>query len=108
MRIRARTDRTLSASGANVFIGCLRDLGAVPGLPPLGADAGAGDRQVHVEPGDRLGRPMPTDRLRGWITAIVITAIGAIVRFQNVGYPIDHGTPVFDENPPFTRRSANT
>ncbi|HJP72870.1 MAG TPA: phospholipid carrier-dependent glycosyltransferase [Pseudonocardiaceae bacterium] len=40
---------------------------------------------------------MPADRLRGWLNAIVITAIGAVVRFQNLGYPIDHGTPVFDE-----------
>jgi dolichyl-phosphate-mannose-protein mannosyltransferase len=46
---------------------------------------------------DRLGRPMPADRLRGWITTLVLTAIGAIIRFQNLGYPTDNGTPVFDE-----------
>ena len=71
------------------------DLGLVepgetpPPVPP--ADSALAD------PGDRLGRRMPTDRLRGWLTTLVITAIGAIVRFQNLGFPTDNGTPVFDE-----------
>src|SRR5205807_548761 len=44
-----------------------------------------------------FGRPMPTDRLRGWITTIVLTGIGAVIRFQNLGFPTDNGTPIFDE-----------
>ncbi|MEC3976010.1 dolichyl-phosphate-mannose--protein mannosyltransferase [Amycolatopsis sp. H20-H5] len=52
-------------------------------------------------PSDReatlLGRGMPADRLRGWIVALVITVIGGVVRLQNLGWPTDKGTPVFDE-----------
>nr|WP_233158354.1 phospholipid carrier-dependent glycosyltransferase [Actinokineospora bangkokensis] len=44
-----------------------------------------------------LGRPMPADRLRGWLVTAVLGVIGAIVRFQNLGSPTDNGTPVFDE-----------
>ncbi|GAA2843612.1 phospholipid carrier-dependent glycosyltransferase [Crossiella cryophila] len=44
-----------------------------------------------------LGRPMPTDRLRGWVVTIVLTVIGGVIRLQNLGYPTDKGTPVFDE-----------
>ena len=54
------------------------------------------DTQLH-EPADRLGRPMPTDRLRGWLVTLTVTLIGAVVRFQNLGFPTDNGTPVFDE-----------
>src|SRR5207245_11667630 len=49
------------------------------------------------DPSDRLGTPMPADRLRGWLITLLVTAIGAIVRFQNLGFPTDNGTPVFDE-----------
>ncbi|MFD8492225.1 dolichyl-phosphate-mannose--protein mannosyltransferase [Amycolatopsis sp. NPDC059657] len=52
-------------------------------------------------PSDReatlLGRPMPADRLRGWVVTVVVTLIGAIVRLQDLGFPTDKGTPVFDE-----------
>ncbi|WP_020670287.1 dolichyl-phosphate-mannose--protein mannosyltransferase [Amycolatopsis nigrescens] len=44
-----------------------------------------------------LGRPMPTDRLRGWLVTLVLTVIGGIVRLQNLGFPTDKGAPVFDE-----------
>ncbi|MEV4310711.1 phospholipid carrier-dependent glycosyltransferase [Actinocrispum sp. NPDC049592] len=44
-----------------------------------------------------LGRPMPADRLRGWVTAGVIALIGGIIRLQNLGFPTHDGTPVFDE-----------
>ena len=44
-----------------------------------------------------LGKPMPTDRLRGWIVTLVITLIGGIIRLQNLGFPTDKGSPVFDE-----------
>ncbi|RLK59557.1 dolichyl-phosphate-mannose--protein mannosyltransferase [Actinokineospora cianjurensis] len=44
-----------------------------------------------------LGTPMPTDRLRGWLVTLFVGLIGGIVRFQNLGWPTDQGTPVFDE-----------
>ena len=44
-----------------------------------------------------LGRPMPTDRVRGWVVALVLTVVGGVVRFWNLGWPTDKGTPIFDE-----------
>jgi dolichyl-phosphate-mannose--protein O-mannosyl transferase len=44
-----------------------------------------------------VGRPMPADRLRGWVVTMVLTVIGGIVRLQDLGFPTDKGTPVFDE-----------
>ncbi|WP_277068309.1 dolichyl-phosphate-mannose--protein mannosyltransferase [Saccharomonospora viridis] len=44
-----------------------------------------------------LGRPMPDDRVRALIVTLVLTAIGALVRLQNLDVPTDKGTPVFDE-----------
>ncbi|XGP73319.1 phospholipid carrier-dependent glycosyltransferase [Actinokineospora auranticolor] len=44
-----------------------------------------------------LGRPMPTDRLRGWLVTLFVGMLAGIVRFQNLGWPTDKGTPVFDE-----------
>nr|WP_243726730.1 phospholipid carrier-dependent glycosyltransferase [Actinocrispum wychmicini] len=44
-----------------------------------------------------IGRPMPGDRLRGWLVASVLAVVGGLVRFQNLAWPTDHGTPVFDE-----------
>ena len=44
-----------------------------------------------------LGRPMPTDRVRGWVVALVLTVVGGVVRFWNLGWPTDQGTPIFDE-----------
>ncbi|WP_414635586.1 dolichyl-phosphate-mannose--protein mannosyltransferase [Actinophytocola sp.] len=41
--------------------------------------------------------PMPTDRLRGWLVTAFLAVLGGIVRFQNLGFPTDRGTPVFDE-----------
>ena len=43
------------------------------------------------------GRPMPVDRARAWLVTAVIGLIGGFVRFQNLGFPTDKGTPVFDE-----------
>ncbi|RIJ77369.1 phospholipid carrier-dependent glycosyltransferase [Nakamurella silvestris] len=45
----------------------------------------------------KLVTPMPTDRSRGWLVTIVVTAIGALVRFWNLGGATDGGTPLFDE-----------
>ncbi|OXM73265.1 MULTISPECIES: dolichyl-phosphate-mannose--protein mannosyltransferase [Amycolatopsis] len=60
------------------------------------------DQVDHLRPPtDRaatlLGRPMPGDRLRGWVVTIVLTLVAAVTRFQNLGVPTDKGTPVFDE-----------
>lgn len=44
-----------------------------------------------------LGRLMPTDRVRGWVVTLVLALIGGITRFQNLGFPTDKGTPIFDE-----------
>jgi dolichyl-phosphate-mannose--protein O-mannosyl transferase len=62
-------------------------------LPP----AGPPPDTLLTEPADRLGKPMPTDRLRGWLVTLTVTLIGAVIRFQNLGFPTDHGTPIFDE-----------
>jgi dolichyl-phosphate-mannose--protein O-mannosyl transferase len=40
---------------------------------------------------------LPDDKVRSWIVALVITAIGALTRFVNLGSPTDKGTPIFDE-----------
>lgn len=40
---------------------------------------------------------MPGDRVRALVVTVVLTAIGAIVRLQDLGVPTDKGTPVFDE-----------
>jgi len=39
----------------------------------------------------------PTDRLRGWLVTLVLTALAAVTRFSALNYPTDKGTPVFDE-----------
>nr|WP_245614181.1 phospholipid carrier-dependent glycosyltransferase [Actinokineospora inagensis] len=44
-----------------------------------------------------VGTPLPTDRLRGWLVTAFVGVLAAIVRFQNLGFPTDKGTPVFDE-----------
>ncbi|WP_245719963.1 dolichyl-phosphate-mannose--protein mannosyltransferase [Nocardia uniformis] len=41
--------------------------------------------------------PGPTDRVRGWVVTLVLTAIAAFTRFLMLGYPTDGKTPVFDE-----------
>lgn len=50
-----------------------------------------------VDPVRPLGPPMPADRLRSWIVTLVVSLLGGVVRFQNLAYPTDQGTPVFDE-----------
>jgi dolichyl-phosphate-mannose--protein O-mannosyl transferase len=39
----------------------------------------------------------PVDRLQGWATTAVITALAAVTRFLNLPSPTDAGTPIFDE-----------
>jgi len=43
------------------------------------------------------GPTTPTDTLRGWLVTLVLTAIGAAVRFWNLGLYTDGGAPIFDE-----------
>nr|WP_236650355.1 phospholipid carrier-dependent glycosyltransferase [Kutzneria albida] len=57
-----------------------------PAEPPPSAD-----------PVRRLGPFPPTDRLRGWLVTLSLTVLGGLVRFWNLGWPTDKGTPVFDE-----------
>ncbi|WP_084614522.1 dolichyl-phosphate-mannose--protein mannosyltransferase [Nakamurella lactea] len=64
------------------------DVVAVGEVPPLERPVG---RRRFRQPAP------PTDRLRGWIVTAVITAIGAVVRFWNLGAITDGGTPIFDE-----------
>jgi dolichyl-phosphate-mannose-protein mannosyltransferase len=44
-----------------------------------------------------IGKPMPADRLRGWLVAAFLALVGGFVRLQNLGFPTDKGAPVFDE-----------
>ena len=44
----------------------------------------------------RLGH-LPDDRLRTWITTIILTIIGGLTRLWDVGGATDNGTPLFDE-----------
>ena len=39
----------------------------------------------------------PTDRMQGWVVTGVITLLGAVSRFLNLGSPTVAGTPIFDE-----------
>jgi dolichyl-phosphate-mannose-protein mannosyltransferase len=39
----------------------------------------------------------PTDRVQGWVTTVVVTALAALTRFIGLGEPTDAGTPIFDE-----------
>lgn len=41
--------------------------------------------------------PMPSDVARGWIVAAVLTLIGGMLRFWQLGWRTDGGTPLFDE-----------
>ncbi len=50
-----------------------------------------------VAPSARLNSPMPTDRGRGWLVTGVLTLIAVMVRFWQLGYRTDGGTPIFDE-----------
>src|SRR4029079_4592072 len=41
--------------------------------------------------------PMPTDRARGWVVTLIVTAIGAVGRLVGLGDSTGRGTPLFDE-----------
>jgi dolichyl-phosphate-mannose--protein O-mannosyl transferase len=71
----------------------LDELSGIGELPP----AGPPPDTLLADPAERLGPPMPADRLRGWLVTLAVTVIGAVVRFQNLGFPTDNGTPIFDE-----------
>jgi dolichyl-phosphate-mannose-protein mannosyltransferase len=72
-----------------------RPRAADPAPAPEGPPASPGPEDHLVT--TLLGRPMPTDRLRGWVVTAVLTAIAGVVRFWDLGWPSDKGTPVFDE-----------
>ena len=59
-------------------------------LPPAAQPSTAG-------PLERLAVWRPTDTVRGWIVTLTVTLLGGLVRFWDLGWPTDRGTPVFDE-----------
>ncbi|WP_182346153.1 dolichyl-phosphate-mannose--protein mannosyltransferase [Tomitella gaofuii] len=69
--------------------------------PPGTAPSRTRLRDTHEDGGPHRPSPSPeaapTDRCRGWITTLVITAIAGVTRFVTLGNPTDSGTPVFDE-----------
>lgn len=72
----------------------------LPETPPTGRGRGAEPPPPQAPArtvAALLGRPMPADRLRGWVVAVVLTLVGGVVRFWSLGTPSDKGTPVFDE-----------
>lgn len=50
-----------------------------------------------VNPHGRLTPPMPADIARGWIITAILTLIGGALRFWELGWRTDGGTPLFDE-----------
>lgn len=68
---------------------------------PDGTDVIAVGERPKVDPpysARRWREPLPAlDTARGWIVTAVITVIGAIVRFWDLGGKTDGGTPIFDE-----------
>ncbi|MEU5690766.1 phospholipid carrier-dependent glycosyltransferase [Actinosynnema sp. NPDC020468] len=62
-------------------------------LPPVSepAELGPDDRVRRLRP------VVPGDRARGWWVTLAVTLLGGVVRFWNLGWPTDKGTPVFDE-----------
>ena len=76
------------ADPAQARIDPARDVVAIGEVPPI-------ERPIRPR-GRKLPDP-PTDRLRGWITTIVLTVIGGFTRIWNVGSATDNGTPLFDE-----------
>ena len=61
---------------------------AIGQIPPI---------QRPIRPARRTLPRMPDDRLRGWITTLVLTIIGGLTRLWDVGSATDNGTPLFDE-----------
>ncbi len=65
--------------------GSIVPIGQVPAVrPPVGSRR-------------RLIPPMPTDIARGWIVTAALTLIGGMLRFWQLGWRTDGGTPLFDE-----------
>ncbi|MGW0518879.1 dolichyl-phosphate-mannose--protein mannosyltransferase [Crossiella sp. NPDC003009] len=77
------------AAGRPTDEGWLAAEQAPPPEPPGGA--------VLRDPAERLGPPMPSDRLRGWLVTLSLAVIAGLVRFWNLAHPTDKGTPIFDE-----------
>ena len=72
-------------------------------VPPLVAPTSAKARFGVLRGGRFRSLEMPTDRLRGWIVTLVLTAVGGFIRFWDIGGAVDGGsgvgvgTPLFDE-----------
>ncbi len=64
------------------------DVVAVGDLPPL---------ERPITPRRFRSSAPATDTLRGWIVTLLLTTVGAIVRFWNLASNTDGGTPIFDE-----------
>lgn len=79
------------ASGQEPRFG--EDASAIGVIPPVRPPEGA----ELPDPAVRLDPVLPTNRLRGWLVTLSVTLLGALVRFWNLGFPTDKGTPVFDE-----------
>jgi dolichyl-phosphate-mannose-protein mannosyltransferase len=65
--------------------------------PSSGAAGGKPLSEADLAEVNLIGKPMPKDRLRGWLVAGFLAVFGGFVRLQNLGFPTDKGTPVFDE-----------
>ncbi|WP_438672347.1 dolichyl-phosphate-mannose--protein mannosyltransferase [Solihabitans fulvus] len=63
---------------------------AVGELPPTEPPTG-------TDPIERLDPPVRANRLRGWAVTLTISLLGGLIRFWNLGFPTDKGTPIFDE-----------
>src|SRR5699024_3811769 len=78
----------LGSGGVNTLLSRPRN---GPGVDPGGVSEPPSDREASL-----LGRPMPADRTRALVATVLVTLLGAIVRFQSLGFPTDNGSPVFD------------
>ncbi|MFC0071008.1 dolichyl-phosphate-mannose--protein mannosyltransferase [Umezawaea endophytica] len=69
------------------------DVVDVGDVPPASRPEGA-DREDRVA---ALTPRLPSNRMRGWLMTLTLAFIGGLVRFWNLGFPTDKGTPIFDE-----------
>ena len=65
--------------------------------PHLAGPGGTPLSEAELARVSLIGKPMPTDRLRGWLVTGFLALFGGFLRLQNLAFPTDKGTPVFDE-----------
>jgi hypothetical protein len=63
-------------------------------LEPEAPATDSGDGSSTSTLRERLVPPMPTDRLRGWVGTLLVTALAAVLRLWDLGKPHD---VMFDE-----------